>query len=107
MVENWPLGCSFLLVLAGGPLRASSATLLVTSRLIDALGGRLGIVGAVGGALLGLDPLDGPTGSLPVGPLSPVVGLGAERPVRIGDLVAAPVVLDLGGGLPPGPPTPS
>jgi hypothetical protein len=34
------------------------------------------------------------------------VGLGAERPVRIGDLVAVPVLLDLGGGLAPGPPPP-
>jgi hypothetical protein len=31
---------------------------------------------------------------------------GAEGSVRIGDLVGAPVPLDLGRGLPPGPPTP-
>jgi hypothetical protein len=98
---------SFLPVLAGGPLRASSARLLVRSWLAGALAGRLGIVGAVGGPLLGVDPLDSPTGSLPIGPLSRVARLGAERPVRIGDLVAAPVVLDLGRGLPPGPPAPS
>ena len=35
-----------------------------------------------------------------------VAGLGAEGPVRIGDLVGAPVLLDLGGGLTPDPPTP-
>ncbi len=64
------------------------------------------VAGAVGGALLGLDPLDGRAGPLPVGPLGWVVGLGAEGPVGIGDLVGAPVVLDLGGGLAPGPPAP-
>ena len=63
-------------------------------------------MGAVGGALLGLDPLDGRADPLPVGPLGWVVGLGAEGPVGISDLVGVPVLLDLGGGLPPGPPAP-
>ena len=78
-------------VLAGGPLRASSATLLVSSRLAGVLAGRLGIVGAVGDPLLGVDPLDGPTGSLPVGPLTfwvnrstqeltPAAFISADRP---------------------------
>jgi hypothetical protein len=64
-------------------------------------------VGTFGGPLLGLDPLHGRAGSLVVGPLGGVVGLGAEGPIWVGDLVAAPVVLDLGGGLAPSPPTPS
>jgi hypothetical protein len=55
---------SFCCLLAGGPLRAAPATLLVRSGLIGALGGRLGAADPVGGALLGLDPLDGRAGSL-------------------------------------------
>jgi hypothetical protein len=43
---------------------------LARSRLGGALAGRLGVTGAVGGALLGLDPLDGRAGPLPVGPLA-------------------------------------
>jgi hypothetical protein len=78
----------------------------VTPRLIDALGGRLGVAAAVGGAVLGLDPLDGRPDSLPVGPLAWVVGFGAEDSVRISDLIGAPVLFDPGGGLPPGPPAP-
>ena len=78
--------------------------LLVRSRLVGALAGRLGVTGAVGGALLGLDSIDGAAGSLPVGPLAYVMGLRAKGPVGIGDAVAAPVVLDFGRGLPPGPP---
>ena len=93
-------------MLAGGPLRASPATLLVRSRLAGALAGRLALVGAVGDALLGVDPLDGRAGPLAVGPLGWVVGLGAKGSVRISDVVAAPVLLDVGRGLPPGPPAP-
>jgi hypothetical protein len=89
-------------VLAGGPLRTPPATLLVRSRLA----GRLRVAGTLGGALLDLDPLDGGAGPLPVGPLGGVLGFGSEGPVRIGDVVAAPVVLDLGGGQAPGPPAP-
>jgi hypothetical protein len=81
-------------VLAGGALRAWPATLLVRSRLACALGGRLGVAGAVGGALLGLDPLNGRTDPLPVGPLGPVLGLGTEGPVRISDVVGVSVLLD-------------
>jgi hypothetical protein len=40
---------------------------------------------------------------LPIGPLGRVGRLRAEGPVGVGDLVAAPVVLDFGGGLAPGP----
>jgi hypothetical protein len=98
------MGCSFLLVLAGGPLRTWPTTLLVRSRLADTLAGRLGVAAAVGGTLLGLEPLDGGVGPLPVGPLREVVGLSAQGPVRVGDVVAVPVVLDLGGGVAPGPP---
>ena len=76
------MGCSFLVVLAGGPLGAWPATLLVGSRLAGALAGRLGVTGAVGGALLGLDPLDGAAGPLPCGSLVGVVGLGAKAPGR-------------------------
>ena len=65
-VESWPSRCSFLLMLAGGPLGAAPATLLVSSRLGWAFAGRLGLAGAVGGPLLGLDPLDGGADLLPV-----------------------------------------
>jgi hypothetical protein len=88
------IGCSFLVVLAGGPLRAWPATLLARSRLAGAFAGRLALVGAaVAGPLLGLGALDGRTDPLVGGPLAEVVGLGAERPVRIRDLVDAPVLL--------------
>jgi hypothetical protein len=107
MVENWPSGRSFPLVLTGGPLRAWPTTLLARSRLAGVLAGRLAVAGAVGGPLLGVDPLDGRTDPLSVGPLSRVARLGAERPVRIRDLVDAPVLLELGGGLAPGSPGPS
>ena len=103
--EGVPAHVIFLVVLAGGPLRTSAA-LLARSRLGGALAGRLAVAGAVGGALLGLDPLNGHANLLPFGPLGRVMGLRAKGPVRVGDLVAAPVVLDLGGGLPPGSPTP-
>ena len=79
-------GYSFLLALAGGPLRAVPATLLARSRLVVALAGRLALV-AVAAALLGLDALDGRARPLPGGPLGWVVGLGSEGPVGIGDLV--------------------
>src|SRR5215207_2077073 len=93
-------------VLADGPLRAWPATLLARSRLIAGLDGRLTLVAAVGGALLGLNPLDGRASPLSIGPLGGVTGLGAQGPLAVDDLVGAPVVLDLGGGLAPGPPTP-
>jgi hypothetical protein len=67
---------------------------------------RLALVDAVGGPLLGLDPLDRRAGPLPVDPLSRVTRLGAERMVGVGDLVGVPVVLDLGRGLAPRPPAP-
>jgi hypothetical protein len=92
-------------VLAGGPLWAWPATLLVGSRLV-AFAGRLGVTGAVGGVLLGLDPVDGRAGSLSVGPLARVLGLLAQSAVGVGDLVAAPVLLDLGRSVAPGPPAP-
>jgi len=63
-------------------------------------------VGAIGRALISLDPLDGRAGPLAVSPLGGVIRLGAESPVRIRDVVGAPVLLDLGGGLAPGPPPP-
>jgi hypothetical protein len=40
-------------------------------------------------------------------PAGRVVRLGAKGPVRVGDVVGMPVLLDLGGGLAPGPPAPS
>jgi hypothetical protein len=92
-------------VLAGGPLQAESATLLSRSRLGGALAGRLDVAGAVGGTLLGLEVGDGRADPLVVGPLDRVVRLGADGPVGVGDLVGVPVVLDLGGGVAPGPPT--
>jgi hypothetical protein len=92
--EGIPAHVIFLL-LAGGALRAWLATLLARSWPAGALAGLLAMVGAVGGALLGLDPLDGCADPLPIGPLGAVLGLGAEGPVVVGDLVAAPVVLDL------------
>jgi hypothetical protein len=105
--NRWGLAmeASFLVVLAGGPLGTSSATLLVRSRLDGGLPSRLGVAAAVG-ALLGVNPLDGGAGLLSVGPLTLVTRRGAEGSVRIGDLVGAPVPLDLGRGLAPRPPTP-
>jgi hypothetical protein len=70
------------------------------------LAGRLALVAAVGGALLGVEALDGRTSPLAVGPLSRAGRLGAEGPLGISDLVGAPVQLDLGGGLAPSPPAP-
>jgi hypothetical protein len=64
------IGSSFLMVLAGGPLWAPPATLLMRSRLVGSLAGELALAAAVGGALLGVDPLDGRAGPLPVGPLA-------------------------------------
>jgi hypothetical protein len=93
-------------VLAGGPLWASSAMLLARSRLAGVLAGGLAVEGAVSGALLGLDPLDGGPDPLPVGPLGSVVRLRAERPQRVGDVVGVSVLLDLGRGVAPGPPAP-
>jgi hypothetical protein len=46
-----------------------------------------GVGGAVGGALLGVDPVDGGAGSLSVRPLGRVVRLGGQGPVGVGDLV--------------------
>ena len=71
---------SFRVVLAGGPLRAAAATLLARSRLAGVLVGRLALVSAVGGPLLGPDASDGRPGPLPVDPLGSVVGLGARGP---------------------------
>jgi hypothetical protein len=71
-------------VLAGGPLGARPATLLVRSRLVGALAGGLGVAAAVGGALLGMDPLNGHADPLPVGPLGGVMGLGPEGSVGVG-----------------------
>jgi hypothetical protein len=85
-------------VLAGGPLGAWPAVLLARSRLGGALAGGLAVVGAVGGALLGLDPVDGAAGPLAVGPLGRVTRLRTEGPL-VGDVVAATVVLDVGRGL--------
>jgi hypothetical protein len=67
-------------VLAGGSLGASLATQVARLRLVGAFAGELTVVGAVGGPLLGADPLDGGAGPLPVGPLAWVMGLGAEGP---------------------------
>src|SRR5215217_4663679 len=85
--------------LAGGSLRAWPATPLVRSRLIGQLAGRLTFVATVNGTLLDLNLFDGGAGPLPGGPLGWVTGLGAQGPVPVGDVVGAPVVLDLGGGL--------
>jgi hypothetical protein len=90
-------------VLAGRPLWAWPAALLVGSPLSRVLAGRLGVAAAVGGPLLRPDLLDGGTSSLAVGPLAWAVGLEAKGPLRVGDLVGAPVVLDLGSGVAPGP----
>ena len=92
--------------LAGGPLRAWPATLSARIRLVAGLPGRLGLAAMVGGALFGLDPVDGHAGPLPVSPLGRVVGLGAKRPNWISDVVGAPVLLELGSGVAPDPPTP-
>jgi hypothetical protein len=93
-------------VLAGGPLRAWPAALGARSRPTGVLAGRPAVVGAVGGPLLGVGALDGHAGPLPVSSLAGVVGLGAEGPLGVGDLVGAPVLLDLGRRVAPGPPAP-
>jgi hypothetical protein len=80
--------------------------MLLRSRLAGVLAGRLALLGAVGGPLLGVDSSDGGSGLLPVGLLCSVGRLRAEGPHRIGDAVGVPVVLDLGGALAPGPPAP-
>jgi hypothetical protein len=72
--------------------------------LVGVLAGRLALVAALGGLLLGVDALDGRPDPLAVGLLSRVGRLGAEGPLRVGDLVGTPVVLDLGGGLESSPP---
>src|SRR4029453_12027544 len=96
-------GAPFRVVLAGGPLRAGPATLLLRSRLAGVLAGRLGLVAAVGGPLLGVDSSDGGSGLLPVGSLCSVGRLRAEGPIRVGDLVGVPVGPDLRGApAPPG-----
>src|SRR5512132_529820 len=95
---------SFLLVLAGGPLRAWPATLLAKSRLSGRLAGRLTLMSTLRGALLAVDPLDGHAGPLSVGPLGRVTRVGAEGPVRSVDVVAASIVLDLSSGVAPAPP---
>ena len=92
-------------MLAGGPLGAWPATLPVRSRLV-VVAGQLAVVGAVGGALLGLEAVDGCAGPLPFGPLDSVVRLRAEGPVRVVDAVGVSLVLDLGGGLEPSSPAP-
>jgi hypothetical protein len=95
-----------LLGLAGGPLRAYPTTLLPRSLLAGVLAGRLALVAAVGGPLLGVDSSDGRPGPLPVDTPGSVGRLRAEGPHRIGDAVGVPVVLDFGGALAPSPPTP-
>ena len=102
--EEVPAHVIFLLVLAGGPLGAGSAKRLARSRLAGALAGRLDVAAGVGGALLGLDPLDGSADPLPIGPLGGVEWLETESPIGIGDVVGGPVLLDLGGRLAPGRP---
>src|SRR4029453_4982228 len=70
-VENWPSGYPFLVVLAGGPLGAAPATLLARSQLSGVLAGRLALVAAVGGLLLGVEALDGRVGPLGGAPRAP------------------------------------
>src|SRR4029450_10610817 len=82
---------------AGARPPAGPAPLLLRSRLAGVLAGRLALVGAVGGPLLGLDSSDGRPGPLPVGPLGSVGRVRAEGPPRAGDGVGVPVVRDLGG----------
>jgi hypothetical protein len=96
------MGCSFLVVLAGGSLRTPPATLLASSRLAV----RLRVAGTLGGALLGVDAIDGGAGPLPGSPLGWIMEFGAEGPVGVGDVVGAPVVFDVGRGLAPGSPAP-
>jgi hypothetical protein len=48
--------------------------------------------------LLDLASVDGGPDPLPIGPLGSVVGLRAEGPLQIGDVVGVPVLLDLGRG---------
>src|SRR6266508_4172139 len=98
-------------VLAGGPLGtlpAKRGPLGVGTRRRRLLArGRhaegLGVAGALGEALLAVDPLDGSRGALPVRPLRAPAQDGAKRALRVADPVGAAVLLDLGGGLPPHP----
>src|SRR4029450_1299434 len=66
------IGYSFLVGLAGGPLRAAPATLLARSRPGSSLAGWPGIAGEVGRPLLDLDALNGHADPLPSGPLGSV-----------------------------------
>ena len=104
-VEGSPSGAPFCCA-RRRPARAEPTPLLRRSVPVGGIGGRLEVAAAAGGALLGLDPLDGRAGPLPIGPPGWVARLRAEGPVRVDDLVGAPVVLDLGGGLAPGPQAP-
>ena len=106
-VENWPSGCSFPGGASRRPAPGRPATLLAEVaagwRARWSAGGR----GCGRQArCLAWTRVDGRPGSLPVGPLCSVGRLRAEGPHRIGDAVGVPVLLDLGGGLSPGPPTP-
>jgi hypothetical protein len=67
-------------VLASGPLRAAPTTLLMRSRMAGAFAGPLVVSGALGGPLLGLDPLDRRADPLPVGPLGRVMGSEPSDP---------------------------
>ena len=62
---------SFLVVSAGGPLGTWPATLLMRSRLGGGLTGRLALVGAVGGPLLGREPDRWPSGPAAGRPAEP------------------------------------
>jgi hypothetical protein len=65
-----------------------------------------GLAGALGDALLVVDPLDGGADALPLRPLGGVARDGAKRPLGVADPPGGAVLLDLGGGLPPRPPPP-
>jgi hypothetical protein len=75
----------------------------VDPRLAGCCAGRRLVV-AVEAALATLDSGDCLAGVLPGGPLTGLVRDWTQRLLGVGDLVAAAVVLDGGGGLSPGPP---
>jgi hypothetical protein len=78
--EEVPAYVTFLVGLAGGPLRAALTTLFASSRPGGSLAGWPGIAGEVGRPLLGLDAFNSAAGPLPIGPLGSVVRVGAQGP---------------------------
>jgi Cys/Met metabolism PLP-dependent enzyme len=88
------------LLLALGWLGSATAAALLHQQPSAVAGG---LAGALGDALLVVEPLDGGAGALPVRSLPCLRRDGAEGPLGVADPVDTAVLTDLGGGLPPRP----